>query len=129
MVDCEAEVLTRVAEAVVSAFSNATVKSEYPRNIKQFPHVYLVMSDNPINTQRTSETEYALPTFTIQIYTMGSGKRTEAKNIASVIDDTMYSMNFERASMTEVPNLEDATIYRLVLVYQGETDGRFFYRR
>lgn len=129
MVDCEAEVLTRVQEAVQAVYSNCTVKSEYPRNIKSFPHIYLVLSDNPINTRRTSDTEYALPMFTIEIYTMGQGKRAEAKGIASVVDDTMYSMNFERISQTEVPNLEDATINRLVLRYQGETDGKFFYRR
>lgn len=129
MIDCEAKVLTRVAEAVHALFPSCTVKSEYPRNIKDFPHIYLVMSDNPINTQRTSDTEYALPMFTIEIYTMGQGKRTEAKKIASVVDDEMYSMNFERTAMTEVPNLEDATINRLVLRYQGETDGTFFYRR
>lgn len=128
MVDCESEVLTRVKNALYADYPLVKVESEYPRNIKEFPHVYLTMSDNPIDTLR-GEQEYALPTFTIEVYTNGDGKRALGRKIAAVIDAEMSSMNFERMSMTEVPNLEDATISRYVLRYQGETDGKFFYRR
>jgi hypothetical protein len=46
-----------------------------------------------------------------------------------VIDDVMFSMNFKRMALTPVPNMEDASIYRLVARYRVMTDGKNFYRR
>lgn len=46
-----------------------------------------------------------------------------------VIDDLMYQRNFTRISLSPIPNLENASIYRLVARYRAETDGTNLYRR
>jgi len=46
-----------------------------------------------------------------------------------VIDSLLYSMNFRRLSLNPVPNMENASIYRLVARYRVATDGKYFYRR
>ena len=131
MIDCENEVFDRVKRRLEAEYPTAKCYSEYVRTPSSFPHVYLQMADNPINAERTvGNTEYALPMFQIEIYSnLVNGRKSECKNIAKIIDDEMYSMNFERTSATQVPNLDNATVYRYVLRYSGETDGRFFYRR
>ena len=48
---------------------------------------------------------------------------------AKAIDEKMFSMNFRRLAFTPVPNLEDATIYRIIARYSAATDGENFYRR
>ena len=57
------------------------------------------------------------------------GKKTECKAIMNVINDLLTSMNFRRLVMTPVPNMEDASIYRITARYRAATDGKFFYRR
>ena len=46
-----------------------------------------------------------------------------------VIDEVLFRMNFRRIVLTPVPNMEDATIYRLTARYRVATDGKNFYRR
>ena len=68
--------------------------------------------------------------FEINVYSnKAEGKKTECKAIMKIIDDVLFSMNFKRQALTPVPNLEDATTYRLVARYRAMTDGTYFYRR
>ena len=131
MIDCENEVFDRVSKRLAVEYPTATCKSEYVRTPSSFPHVYLFMSDNALDAGRTTdEREFALPMFQIEIYSnLVNGKKSECKKIAKIIDSEMYSMNFERIVASEVPNLNNSTVYRYVLRYSGETDGTFFYRR
>lgn len=70
------------------------------------------------------------PMFEVNIYSNKAGtKKTECKKIAAAIDKLLFSMNFVRMAMTPVPNLENATIYRIVARYRVATDGTNFYRR
>ena len=46
-----------------------------------------------------------------------------------MLDELLWGMNFRRLAVTPVPNLENATIYRLTARYRVETDGIHFYRR
>lgn len=71
----------------------------------------------------------SLVMFEINVYSNKSeGKKTECKSIAKAIDEKMFSMNFRRLAFTPVPNLEDATIYRIIARYSAATDGENFYR-
>lgn len=46
-----------------------------------------------------------------------------------MIDELLYQKNFTRLSLTPVPNMENANIYRLLARYRVETDGTTLYRR
>lgn len=132
MMDCENEVYTRVAAVLREEFPGINIAGEYVKSPASFPHVCMTQSDTSVLSDRldSGENETAVVTFEINIYSNKTpGKKTECKAIAKAMDKVLFSMNFRRMSMTPVPNMEDATIYRITARYRAATDGKFFYRR
>ena len=132
MIDCENEVYTKIATMLRSDFPGINVASEYVNSPSAFPHVSITMSDNSVMFSRmdSGDHEVAIVMFEINIYSNKTeGKKTECKKIAKAIDNLLLPMNFRRMSMNPVPNMEDATIYRIVARYRVATDGKYFYRR
>ena len=133
MIDCENEVYTRVAQVLREKFPGIDVASEYVQSPSSFPHASITQSDSYTLNERqdTSMKENMIEVmFEINVYSNRTdGKKTECKNILKAINDELYSMNFRRTAMTPVPNMEDATIYRITARYRVATDGRHFYRR
>ena len=91
----------------------------------------ITQSDNSVVSESmTGSSEIAQVMFEINVYSNKTeGKKTECKEIMKVIDSVLFKMNFKRISLTPVPNMEDASIYRLVSRYRVATDGHYFYRR
>ena len=118
MIDCENEVYTRIVRMLREKFPGINVAGEYTKTPSSFPHVSITQSDNSTiaDKQDTSGKEaMSLVMFEINVYSNKSeGKKTECKSIAK---------------FTPVPNLEDATIYRIIARYSAATDGEKFYRR
>ena len=131
MIDPENEVYTRVATILRDKFMGIDVASEYVKAPSAFPHVSIVQSDNSdIARRMTLCDEMAQVMFEINVYSNKTGgKKTECKTIVKAIDSIFHAMNFKRLALIPMPNLEDATIYRMVVRYQVATDGQFFYRR
>ena len=131
MIDCENEVYTRIARVLRDKFSGINIAGEYVNAPSSFPHVSITQSDNSVvSEQMTGSAEMAQVMFEINIYSnKADGRKTECKAIAKVIDDVMFRMNFKRMALTPIPNMEDATIYRIVDRYRAMTDGKYFYRR
>lgn len=131
MIDCENEVYTRLAKVLREKFPGINVAGEYVKAPSSFPHVSITQSDNSVVAEKmTGASEMALVMFEINIYSnKAEGKKTECKAIAKVIDENLFRMNFKRLALTPVPNLEDASIYRIVTRYRAMTDGQYFYRR
>lgn len=131
MIDCENEVYTRIARVLRDKFPGINIAGEYVNAPSSFPHVSITQSDNSVvSEQMTGSAEMAQVMFEINIYSnKADGRKTECKNIVKVIDDVMFKMNFKRMALTPIPNMEDATIYRIVARYRAMTDGKYFYRR
>lgn len=131
MIDCENEVYTRIARVLRDKFPGINIAGEYVKAPSRFPHVSITQSDNSVvSEQMTGSAEMAQVMFEINIYSnKADGRKTECKAIAKVIDDVMFKMNFKRMALTPIPNMEDATIYRIVARYRVMTDGKYFYRR
>lgn len=131
MIDCENEVYTRIARVLRDKFPGINIAGEYVNAPSRFPHVSITQSDNSVvSEQMTGSAEMAQVMFEINIYSnKADGRKTECKAIAKVIDDVMFKMNFKRMALTPIPNMEDATIYRIVARYRVMTDGKYFYRR
>lgn len=131
MIDCENEVYSRAATVLREKFPGIDVSSEYVKAPSTFPHVSIVQSNNTdISRRMTMCDEMAQVMFEINVYSNKTGgKKTECKTIVKAVDDIFHSMNFRRIALTPMPNLEDATIYRMVVRYRAATDGKFFYRR
>lgn len=133
MIDVEAKVYTPIATALRDAFPGIEVSGEYVKAPSEFPHVSIVEADNYTTSAHmdTSETErYATLMYEINVYSnKGVGKKSECKAIMQLIDSLMYGMNFTRLALTPIPNLDDATIYRMIARYRAETDGTTIFRR
>lgn len=131
MIDCENEVYTRIARVLRDKFPGINIAGEYVNAPSSFPHVSITQSDNSVvSEQMTGSAEMAQVMFEINIYSnKADGRKTECKAVAKVIDDVMFRMNFKRMALTPIPNMEDATIYRIVARYRAMTDGKYFYRR
>ena len=58
-----------------------------------------------------------------------NGRKKECRNILNVADETIVGLGFTRTMLSPVPNLADATIYRLTARYQAvigtDANGRF----
>lgn len=131
MIDCENEVYTRIAKVLRGKFPGINTAGEYVKAPSSFPHVSITQSDNSVVSEKmTGSAEMAQVMFEINVYSNKTeGKKSECKAIMKVIDDVLFKMNFKRLALTPVPNLEDATIYRMVARYRAATDGQYFYRR
>ena len=133
MIDVESKVYTPIAVGLRNAFSGIFVSGEYVKAPSRFPHVSIVEMDNYTSTDRldTSDTErFATIMYEVNVYSNKAvGKKTECKEIMAFIDALMYKMNFKRLSLAPVPNMDDATIYRMTARYRAETDGTTLYRR
>lgn len=133
MIDVESKVYTPIAVALRDAFSGIFVSGEYVKAPSSFPHVSLVEMDNYMSADRldtADEERFSTLMYEVNVYSnKTSGKKSECKKIIGFIDDLMYKMNFKRLSLAPVPNMDDATIYRMTARYRVETDGENFYRR
>lgn len=133
MIDIENEIYGLIAQALKEQFPGVTSTGEYVAAPSSFPHVSIVEQDNYMPTERmdSSTTErFAALMYEVNVYSNKSpGKKAECREIMSFIDKMLYARNFRRISLSPIPNLENATIYRLVARYRAETDGTKLYRR
>lgn len=133
MIDIESKIFTIIANAVKKSFPKAYVSGSYVNRPARFPHVSIIEKDNydPSEMLDSRDTQrFADVVYEINVYSNKKGTaKSECREIMDAIGDVMYRMNFLRMSMSPVPNLENATIYRLVARYRARTDGSRIYRR
>lgn len=132
MNDCEDYIFDTVRKAVLAAYSNASIASEYIQTPAKFPHISLWAHDNtPAIGKQTNGKQEAVSTlaFTVNVYSnLRNRKKSEAKRIMELIDAELYKLNCIRTSYLPVPNMLDITIYRLTATYRVDYDGVNLYR-
>lgn len=122
MIDIENDVFNEVATALRSAHAGVWVAGEFVDSPAKFPAVTIVESDNRIfERMRTRRIENAVRVmYEVQIYSnKASGKKAEAKAIADTADGVFARLGFTRTMRSQVANLKDATIYRIVCRYEA----------
>lgn len=125
MIDIENDIFSKVATALRSTFSGIVVYGEYMDVPAKFPCVTLVEADNRVNqSMRTVNIENAVNVmYEMNVFSnKASGKKAEVKAIASAADEIMESIGFTRTFREQIPNLNDATIYRMVCRYEAVID-------
>ena len=117
MINIEKEVFDRIAMAVRNEYPGAYVVGEYVKSPSQFPCVSIVEIDNVAydRTQSSGSLEnHADVTYEVNIYSnKTSGKKSECKAIAALIDNELATLGFSRTMLQPIPNMDDATIYRM----------------
>lgn len=128
MIDLENDIYDYVAKALRAAHTGIDVKSEYVDTPAKFPHVSIVEADNRVlQRMRTDNLENAASVmYEVNIYSNKAGTRkSEAKAIANTADSIFAEIGFTRTFREQVPNLKDATIYRIVCRYEAVIDKNF----
>lgn len=133
MIDIENEVFTKIASELRSQFTGINVYGEDVRSPSQFPCVSIVEADNYTvkSTQDSGSNEnHANLMYEVNVYSnKTSGKKTECKEILSVIDDILLGLGFTRTMKNPV-SMDDATIYRMVARYTAiVSTNQTIYRR
>ena len=123
MIDAENEFYTVVATELRAAFPGIYVTGEYVRQPSSFPCVSIEEKNNAVwrNTRTgTSLENHATVMYEVNVYSnLINGKKQEARSIMAVADEVFARYNMSRIMTSPVPNLADATIYRLVARFQG----------
>ena len=134
MIDFENDIFNTVATVVREQYPGIYMVGEYVKTPPKFPFVSLVEMDNQ-SYQRTEDSgsseNHASVMYEVNIYSNKTiGKKTECKTIAATIDEQMLALGFARTMLQPIPNLDDATIYRMVGRYSAIiSKNKVIYRR
>lgn len=117
MINVENEIFDRVANSVRSIYPSVFISGEYIRTPPKFPFVSLVEMSNTAydRTQTSGDLEnHASLMYEVNVYSnKTSGKKSECKAIATLIDNELATLGFSRTMLQPIPNMDDATIYRI----------------
>ena len=134
MIDVEKEIFSKVAESVRAAYPSVFISSEYVRTPSKFPFVSLIEMSNTAydRTQSSAGLEnHASVMYEVNVYSnKKSGKKSECKAIATFIDNELAALGFSRTMLQPIPNMDDATIYRMTGRYMAViSKDKKLYRR
>lgn len=138
MIDMEDVILGEVSEKVYEKFSekypDLFITSEYVKSPPSFPCVSLVEMDNAV--LRSSQTSTGCENHVVVMYELSVysnkavGSKAECKEIVAFIDEILMGLNFTRTMLEPIPNLDDATIYRMLGRYRAViSKNNTIYRR
>ena len=134
MIDIENDIFNTVATVVREKYPDIYMVGEYVKTPPRFPCTSLMEMDNQ-SYQRTEDSgsseNHVSVMYEVNIYSNKAvGKKTECKEIAALIDEQMLALGFARTMLQPIPNLDDATIYRMVGRYSAIiSKNRVIYRR
>lgn len=134
MIDIETDVFSRVSTNVRAECSEIFMSGEYVKVPPSFPAVSLVEMDNTpvVSTQTSSELEnHVTVMYEVNVYSNKKvGKKSECKKIIALIDKEMMALGFTRIMSQPIPNMDDATLYRMVARYKAVVSkNKVIYRR
>jgi hypothetical protein len=123
MINCENEIFNYVSTDVRAVYPDIYMTGEYVRSPSSFPAVSLVEMDNTVYTSTQTSTElenHASLMYEVNVYSNKTkGKKTECKDIITLIDKNMAELGFSRIMLQPIPNMDDATIYRMTARYRA----------
>ena len=134
MIDVENEIFDRIANAIGAVYPSVFISGEYIRTPSKFPFVSLIEMSNTTydRTQSSGNLEnHASLMYEVNIYSnKKSGKKSECKAIAALIDNELATLGFSRTMLQPIPNMDDATIYRMTGRYTAViSKDKAIYRR
>ena len=134
MIDIENEVFSRIATRLRNEFNPVSVYGEYVKSPASFPAVSIEERGNSAY-QRTQDSgsleNHASLMYEVNVYSnKKTGKKSQCKEIFKIIDNEFQKLGFTRILKEPIPNLENATIYRMVGRYTAvvSADERIYRR-
>lgn len=133
MIDIEAEIYTKVRNAVKAEFSKAEISGKTLIKPTQFPALSFIEESNDIvNRMRDNENvENGVDLmYELQVFSVADNAKTEVKAIVAIVDDIMYGYNFTKTFGGKLSNGYDVGVYRYVARYTAIVDkNKNIYRR
>lgn len=121
MIDIENDVFDEAIKHVTQRYPKVNAASEYVKSPAAFPHLSLYEADNIVlqRTQTGEHTEnHVQVMYEANIYSnRANRKKQECRDIAMALDDAMMRMGFTRIMFNSIPNMNDASIYRITARY------------
>lgn len=129
----ENEIFTTIKTALTTEYGSDKifVTGEYTPTPPFFPCVFINEADNFNAGYDGSNNEVVTGVmYEIEVYTNKlNGKKAEAKKIMKSVDDILTGLGFTRTLLQQLPNMNDATIYRLTARYTAAVINNTIYRR
>lgn len=134
MINIETDVYNIVSKKVRTDYPDIYMSGEYVKSPPSFPATSLVEMDNSsyTSTQTSCDNEnHATVMYEVNTYSNKvKGKKSECKAIMTLIDNEMMNLGFTRIMSQPIPNMDDATIYRMVARYKAVVSkNKTIYRR
>jgi hypothetical protein len=134
MINVESEIFNIIAKVVREKYPDIYITGEYVKIPPKFPCVSLIEMDNSAYTKTQSSDSvenHAELMYELNVYSnKKSGKKSECKAIASLIDNELAALGFSRTMLQPIPNMDDATIYRILGRYRAVVSkDKQIYRR
>ena len=129
----ENEVFTKVKNKLTTDLGSdkVFVTGEYTPTPPFLPCVFISEADNfnagfdGCNHEIVTGVMYE-----VEVYSnKQNGKKAEAKSIMAIVDGVMTPLGFRRTLLQQVPNMQDATIFRLTARYTAAVINNTIYRR
>lgn len=133
MIDIEAKIFSYVAERVRVEYPDAYITGEYVRTPPKFPAISIIETENEVyrNGRDTNIENFASIFYEVNVYSnKKTGKKSECREIIGFVDKCLENLSLTRTMLSPVPNLEDASIYRMVARYRAiVSKDEVIYRR
>lgn len=121
MINIEEELFSNVATRVRNEYPDIYMVGEYVKSPPSFPCVSLIEMDNSVYTKtQTSDGDenHSQVMYELNVYSNRlRAKKAECKKITALIDSVMLEYGFTRTMLQPIPNMDDATIYRMLARY------------
>ena len=124
MIDFSNEIFDTVAKDLRSAYKGIKVVGEYVSAPTSFPTVTIDETGNvPVHLDSTVNNKYARVTYRVQVFSnLKSGKRGQAREIYSRVDEKLQSMGLYAVTYTTTPAIYNSEVYCITATYEAVID-------
>lgn len=122
MIDIESELFNEIYEALTENFGEINVTGDYVATPEEFPCASIYEADNyaySSSQDSASGENHVKVMYEVYVFSnKRSGRKTECKQIFSVIDEKMLASGFSRVGMEPVYQ-NDGRIFKLIGRYEA----------
>ena len=124
MIDFSNEIFDTVAKDLRSVYKGIKVVGEYVSAPTSFPTVTIDETGNvPAHLDSTVNNKYARVTYRVQVFSnLKSGKRSQAREIYSQLDEKLQSMGLYAVTYTTTPAIYNSEVYCIMATYEAVID-------
>lgn len=124
MIDYSNEIFDAVAKDLRSAYKGIKVVGEYVSAPTAFPTVTIDETGNvPSHMDGAANNKYARVTYRVQVFSnLKSGKRSQAREIYSRVDDVLQAVGLYAVTYTTTPAIYNSEVYCITATYEAVVD-------